>query len=182
MSQKKTETSVIPHHQNAMALGANWVNVLAKTKFVTVFKTAAMEKTRKTATNGTKTVIWRATVVSTPWSVNFKLQSISYSHLLFSGCSRNELKCKTGGKCVPKSNFCNAQNDCADGSDEPARCSCRAYLELTDPAKICDGNVHCKDRTDEKFCDCAGSTFKCKRLDRSNIFQIELKRNINSDY
>lgn len=47
-------------------------------------------------------------------------------------CAPNEFKCHSGG-CVPKTRFCDGTIDCPnDGlgpTDEPDKCSCRAYLE-----------------------------------------------------
>ncbi|XP_034481213.1 uncharacterized protein LOC117786905 [Drosophila innubila] len=39
-----------------------------------------------------------------------------------SGCSLSEFNC-SNGRCVPLSKFCNNNNDCGDGSDEPRFCT-----------------------------------------------------------
>ncbi|XP_072384349.1 serine protease ndl [Diabrotica undecimpunctata] len=77
-------------------------------------------------------------------------------------CGRTELKCKNK-KCIPKSNFCDRKDDCGDFSDEPDVCDCRSYLELTSPEKLCDGVVHCEDRSDEdpQICPCKSNSFQC---------------------
>uniref|UniRef100_A0A6P7FDM3 Serine protease nudel-like n=1 Tax=Diabrotica virgifera virgifera TaxID=50390 RepID=A0A6P7FDM3_DIAVI len=77
-------------------------------------------------------------------------------------CGRTELKCKNK-KCIPKSQFCDRKDDCGDFSDEPDVCDCRSYLQLTSPDKLCDGVVHCEDRSDEdpKICPCKSNSFQC---------------------
>lgn len=79
-------------------------------------------------------------------------------------CAVHEFRCKNG-ECVDKSAFCNHHADCGDKSDEPSECTCFDFLRLTDPTKICDGKIHCWDRTDENamFCgnNCDGK-FKCE--------------------
>ncbi|XP_056642016.1 serine protease nudel-like [Diorhabda sublineata] len=77
-------------------------------------------------------------------------------------CHFNELRCNNG-ICVPKSKFCDRNDDCGDLSDEPDVCDCKSYLELTNPEKICDGIVHCMDRTDEdpQICPCKPNSFNC---------------------
>ncbi|KAG5899669.1 hypothetical protein JTB14_015159 [Gonioctena quinquepunctata] len=81
-------------------------------------------------------------------------------------CPTSHLQCKNS-KCVPKNTFCDRHNNCGDNSDEPDICSCRAYLELTNSSKICDGIIHCVDRSDEnpKFCPCRPNTFQCISAD-----------------
>ncbi|XP_066138197.1 uncharacterized protein ndl [Euwallacea fornicatus] len=78
-------------------------------------------------------------------------------------CPLTDLKCPKSQKCVPKSVFCDGTNDCGNHEDEPSICSCRSYLELTNPEKICDDIVHCADRTDEDpdICDCKPSSYQC---------------------
>ncbi|CAG9823853.1 unnamed protein product [Phaedon cochleariae] len=82
------------------------------------------------------------------------------------GCPKTQLKCKND-ECVPKFTFCDGKNDCGDNSDEPTVCSCRAYLELTDPNKVCDGILNCLDRSDEDplFCSCRKDDFNCISVD-----------------
>lgn len=81
---------------------------------------------------------------------------------MFPACSKWEIRC-ANGSCIPKMSFCDKINDCGDWSDEPKDCSCREYLKLSEPSKICDGIVHCWDNSDERFCPCDGSNFRCKR-------------------
>ncbi|XP_017777496.1 PREDICTED: serine protease nudel-like [Nicrophorus vespilloides] len=77
-------------------------------------------------------------------------------------CNLGEMRC-ANGKCVQKSVFCDQKDDCGDGSDEPDRCTCQAYLRLADPSKICDGARNCLDRSDEdkEICRCTAGQFKC---------------------
>ncbi|XP_018321822.1 serine protease nudel [Agrilus planipennis] len=77
-------------------------------------------------------------------------------------CYYDELRCKNK-KCVPKSAFCNGINDCGDMSDEPENCTCRNYLELSHPEKVCDGILNCQDKTDEdaSLCLCKNDSFIC---------------------
>lgn len=43
-------------------------------------------------------------------------------------CAPNELKCHDGA-CIPKIRYCDGIVDCKDATDEPDKCTCRAYLE-----------------------------------------------------
>ncbi|CAL7938816.1 unnamed protein product [Xylocopa violacea] len=78
-------------------------------------------------------------------------------------CTRTELRCRNG-KCVDKSAFCDGNVDCPDGSDEPTICTCAEYLKLTSPERLCDGERHCLDKTDEspEMCPCRDSSFQCE--------------------
>ncbi|KAG5666387.1 hypothetical protein PVAND_014416 [Polypedilum vanderplanki] len=80
-------------------------------------------------------------------------------------CHHYEFNCHNG-KCVEKSKFCNQFDDCGDKSDEPSECTCFDYLKITQANKLCDGIVHCWDRTDENiaYCgnNCNDKMFKCE--------------------
>lgn len=145
-----------------MDFDVNLVSALKVRKHVMVFQIAEVQKTRNShiARNSRQRVKNLKTAV-TPPNHNIAFQTIYY--FIFPACSKWEIKC-ANGKCVSKKAFCNAINDCGDGSDEPANCSCKEYLKLTEPSKVCDGVVHCGDNTDERFCTCDGSNFKCGRL------------------
>ncbi|XP_076268925.1 serine protease nudel isoform X2 [Rhynchophorus ferrugineus] len=80
-------------------------------------------------------------------------------------CTSVELKCPSSNKCFSKSSFCDRVNNCGDYEDEPDLCSCKNYLKLTSPEKICDGVVHCMDRSDEdpSLCTCKSTDFRCER-------------------
>lgn len=66
------------------------------------------------------------------------------------------MKCKNGN-CIPKELFGDGHDDCVDGSDEPRRSSlCSDYLARVMPSKLCDGVLHCEDKSDEDpmYCKC----------------------------
>ncbi|CAB3237996.1 unnamed protein product [Arctia plantaginis] len=78
-------------------------------------------------------------------------------------CSSGQMKCRNG-KCISKELFKDGSNDCGDGTDEPGRSSCSHYLARVMPSRLCDGILHCDDRSDEDpmFCKCfAKNTYKC---------------------
>ncbi|CAG9768789.1 unnamed protein product [Ceutorhynchus assimilis] len=83
-------------------------------------------------------------------------------------CSPTDLKCPTTNKCFPKSSFCDRTNNCGEFEDEPDVCTCRNYLKLTNPGKICDGTLNCMDRTDEDpdICSCKLGDFQCGKLNK----------------
>ncbi|XP_060524589.1 serine protease nudel-like [Cylas formicarius] len=77
-------------------------------------------------------------------------------------CPHTHLKC-TNNKCIAKNSFCDRIDNCGEYEDEPRICSCKNYLKLTHPERICDGVVHCMDRTDEdpNICPCELEGFQC---------------------
>lgn len=80
----------------------------------------------------------------------------------FAECSLGQMKCKNG-KCISKELFRDGHDDCDDGTDEPPRTSCSDYLARVMPSRLCDGILHCLDRSDEDpmYCKCfAKRTFK----------------------
>ncbi|XP_030766039.1 uncharacterized protein LOC115890059 isoform X2 [Sitophilus oryzae] len=83
-------------------------------------------------------------------------------------CPSTDLKCPSSNKCFPKSSFCDRANNCGEFEDEPDICSCKNYLKLTDPGKICDGVVHCMDRSDEDpdICSCKLNDFECGKSNK----------------
>ncbi|XP_041970500.1 serine protease nudel [Aricia agestis] len=79
-------------------------------------------------------------------------------------CLSNELKCRNG-RCIDKELFKNGHDDCGDGTDEPGNFRCSDYLSRVIPARLCDGILNCKDRSDEdpSFCKCfAKQSFDCR--------------------
>lgn len=65
------------------------------------------------------------------------------------------MKCRNG-KCVSKQLFKDGYDDCGDGTDEPGHTTCADYLARVMPSHLCDGILHCYDRSDEdpSFCKC----------------------------
>ncbi|CAH0605816.1 unnamed protein product [Chrysodeixis includens] len=70
-------------------------------------------------------------------------------------CSAGQMKCRNG-KCISKELFKDGNNDCGDGTDEPGQTTCSDYLARVMPSRLCDGVLHCFDRSDEDpmFCKC----------------------------
>ncbi|XP_048007438.1 serine protease nudel [Leguminivora glycinivorella] len=70
-------------------------------------------------------------------------------------CKTGELKCNNG-RCVSKELFKDGEDNCGDGTDEPGQTICSDYLSMVMPSRLCDGILHCHDRSDEdpKFCKC----------------------------
>ncbi len=93
--------------------------------------------------------------------------------------SSSEFLCRNAYKCIPNWMRCDGQNDCGDGTDEPA--SCRLYYctqpglfqchnansssHCISPTLLCDGVPQCMDGSDELNCErhtCLESQFKCQ--------------------
>ncbi|XP_034249333.1 uncharacterized protein LOC117650158 isoform X2 [Thrips palmi] len=83
-------------------------------------------------------------------------------------CRVDEVRCASGVGCVDQRRWCDGVPDCADGSDEPANCTCAAFLARSRPALLCDGRRHCWDRTDEHpdLCTCTPDRFFCRKSGR----------------
>ncbi|KAG7308173.1 hypothetical protein JYU34_006836 [Plutella xylostella] len=79
-------------------------------------------------------------------------------------CTSGQMKCKNG-RCIAKELFGDGNNDCYDGSDEPGRVvTCAQYLSRVMPLRLCDGVLHCDDKSDEDpmFCKCfSKKSYKC---------------------
>ncbi|XP_059046036.1 serine protease nudel [Achroia grisella] len=82
------------------------------------------------------------------------------------GCSSGQLRCHNG-KCISKEMFNNGHDDCGDRTDEPDHVICSRYLARVMPSGLCDGILHCEDRSDEDpmFCKCyAERTYRCGKI------------------
>ncbi|XP_065211833.1 serine protease nudel [Planococcus citri] len=85
-------------------------------------------------------------------------------------CKIHEFRCNNM-RCIDHNSICDGNNDCGDGSDEPAECSsfnCATYLNVTNPSKLCDNHVDCWDKSDENPYTCTSfctseSHFKCPK-------------------
>ncbi|RVE44830.1 hypothetical protein evm_010543 [Chilo suppressalis] len=81
-------------------------------------------------------------------------------------CSIDQFRCHNG-ECIPKEKFNDGHDDCGDQTDEPAESTCSKYLARVMPSGLCDGVLHCKDRSDEDpmFCKCfANRTYPCGKV------------------
>nr|XP_012227219.1 PREDICTED: serine protease nudel [Linepithema humile] len=85
-------------------------------------------------------------------------------------CKKSQIQCGNG-ECISKSEFCDDKVDCADGTDEPFKCTCAEYLRLTQPERLCDNVRHCLDKSDEspEMCRCTEASFKCNSENNDTI-------------
>ncbi|XP_045493771.1 serine protease nudel isoform X2 [Colias croceus] len=89
-------------------------------------------------------------------------------------CPAGELKCRNG-QCVPKELFRDGRNDCSDGTDEPGQTTCSDYLSRVMPSRLCDGVLHCHDRSDEDpmFCKCFSKhAYRCSKDSLSDEYCV----------
>ncbi|KAH0554135.1 uncharacterized protein LOC123264198 isoform X2 [Cotesia glomerata] len=84
-------------------------------------------------------------------------------------CSIRQLRCENGD-CISKDLFCDGYADCGDGSDEPLGCSCRDYLRLTSPHRLCNKVRDCFDKSDEvqEYCGCSNDHYECSNSTMAN--------------
>ncbi|XP_045762403.1 prolow-density lipoprotein receptor-related protein 1-like [Maniola jurtina] len=87
-------------------------------------------------------------------------------------CSAAHFVCRDALKCIPFWWRCDAQDDCGDGSDEPASCppfrcapgQFQCGARCLHPEQLCDGEAQCAAGEDERDCErfaCLASQWKC---------------------
>ncbi|KAL4707926.1 hypothetical protein ACJJTC_013717 [Scirpophaga incertulas] len=87
-------------------------------------------------------------------------------HNKYCQCSIDQFRCHNG-RCIPKEQFNDGHDDCGDRTDEPEESTCSKYLARVAPSRLCDGVLHCNDRSDEDpmFCKCfAKRTYPCGKV------------------
>uniref|UniRef100_A0A3Q2NMI4 LDL receptor related protein 1 n=1 Tax=Fundulus heteroclitus TaxID=8078 RepID=A0A3Q2NMI4_FUNHE len=92
-------------------------------------------------------------------------------------CAPTQFQCAMTKRCIPRLWVCDRDNDCADGSDEPANCTqmtcgvdefrCKDSGRCIPARWKCDGEDDCGDSSDEPKEECAERTcepyqFRCK--------------------
>ncbi|XP_077556086.1 LDL receptor protein 1 isoform X2 [Haemaphysalis longicornis] len=115
---------------------------------------------------------------------NYVLQGDSVS--CENNCTSSQFVCEKTYKCIPALWRCDTQDDCGDGSDEPASCppfhcspgqfQCADGLCIQ-PSQLCDGKPQCKAGDDEHDCDkytCLPSQFKCPGNETSQAYCISV--------
>ncbi|XP_050343182.1 serine protease nudel [Nymphalis io] len=89
-------------------------------------------------------------------------------------CPVGQLKCHNG-QCIFKELFKDGHDDCGDGTDEPGQTTCSDYLSRVMPSRLCDGILHCHDRSDEDpmFCKCfAKEAYKCSQVSNNEEYCV----------
>ncbi|XP_064071521.1 serine protease nudel isoform X2 [Vanessa tameamea] len=89
-------------------------------------------------------------------------------------CPVGQLKCHNG-QCISKELFKDGHDDCGDGTDEPGQTTCSDYLSRVMPSRLCDGILHCHDRSDEDpmYCKCfAKEAYKCSQVSNNEDYCV----------
>ncbi|XP_014875306.1 SCO-spondin [Poecilia latipinna] len=102
-------------------------------------------------------------------------------------CRSYELRCASGGQCVPQAWRCDGETDCVDGSDElqcaapcgPGQMLCLSGDQCVDYQQLCDGTPHCRDASDESVNTCGSAqipscpgSFPCDNRTCVNVTQV----------
>lgn len=82
-------------------------------------------------------------------------------------CAPNQFQCSITKRCIPRVWVCDRDNDCVDGSDEPANCTqmtcgvdefrCKDSGRCIPARWKCDGEDDCGDGSDEPKEECGES-------------------------
>ncbi|XP_054006397.1 serine protease nudel [Hylaeus anthracinus] len=80
------------------------------------------------------------------------------AHASYGACPPNAIRCRDGGGCILRSQWCDGHVNCGDASDE-ITCSCRDRIS---EERLCDGYFDCPHGEDELGClGCPKTSFSC---------------------